>query len=66
MNTRKLRGRIREYYTTQEAFAKALDMSPATLSKKLMGKTEWSRQEIEEVCTLLYIPAEEIPAYFFT
>lgn len=66
MNTRKLRGRIREYYETQEAFAKALDISPATLSKKLMGKTEWGRQEIEEVCTLLCIPAEEIPAYFFT
>lgn len=66
MNTRKLRGRIRECYTTQEAFAKALNMSPATLSKKLMGKTEWCRQEIEEVCNLLAIPAEEIPAYFFT
>ena len=66
MNTRKLRGRIREHYGTQEAFAKALDISPATLSKKLVGKTEWGRQEIEEVCTLLNIPAEEIHAYFFT
>lgn len=66
MNTRKLRGRIREYYETQEAFAKALEMSPATLSKKLGGKTEWGRQEIEEVCTLLCIPIEEIPSYFFT
>ena len=65
MNFRKLRGRIREYYETQDAFAKALGMSPATLSKKLMGKTEWARQEIEEVCNLLRIPAEEIPAYFF-
>ena len=65
MNTRKLRGRIREYYDTQEAFAKALNMSPATLSRKLMGKTQWDRQEIEEVCTLLHIPAEEIPSYFF-
>ena len=66
MNTRKLRGRIREYYETQEAFAKALDMSPTTLSKKLMGKTEWGRQEIVEACALLAIPAEEIPAYFFS
>lgn len=66
MNTRKLRGRIRECYETQDAFAKALNMSPATLSKKLMGKTEWGRQEIEEVCTLLRIPVEEIHAYFFT
>ena len=66
MNTRKLRGRIRECYETQEAFAKALNMSPATLSKKLMGKTEWDRQEIEEACTLLCIPPEEIHAYFFT
>ncbi len=65
MNTRKLRGRIRECYETQEAFAKALNVSPATLSKKLMGKTEWDRQEIEEACALLDIPAEEIPTYFF-
>ena len=65
MNTRKLRGRIRECYETQDAFARALNMSPATLSKKLMGKTEWGRQEIEEACALLAIPAEEIPAYFF-
>ena len=65
MNTRKLRGRIRECYETQEAFAKALNVSPATLSKKLMGKTEWDRQEIEEACSLLNIPAEEIPTYFF-
>ena len=66
MNTRKLRGRIREYYETQEAFAKALEMSPATLSKKLSGKTEWDRQEIEEACILLCIPIEEITSYFFT
>ena len=66
MNTRKLRGRIRECYETQDAFAKALDMSPATLSKKLVGKTEWDRQEIEEVCNLLRIPVEEIHVYFFT
>lgn len=66
MNTRKLRGRIRECYKTQEAFAKALNVSPATLSKKLMGKTEWDRQEIENVCALLDIPAGEIHAYFFT
>ena len=66
MNIRKLRGRIREYYETQEAFAKAMDVSPATLSKKLRGKTEWDRQEIEKVCALLAIPLEEIPAYFFT
>ena len=66
MNTQKLRGRIRECYGTQDAFAKALNMSPATLSKKLMGKTEWGRQEIEEACNLLRIPVEEIHAYFFT
>ena len=66
MNTRKLRGRIRECYETQAAFAEALKMSPATLSKKLMGQTEWTRQEIENASTLLAIPAEEIPAYFFT
>ena len=65
MNEMKLRGRIREKFGTQEAFAKAVGMSETTLSSKLNGKTDWTRAEIEKASTLLGIPIEEIPCYFF-
>ena len=66
MSYAALRGRIREKYGTQEAFAKAMDMSPTTLSAKLNRKTDWTRAEIERACDLLDIPIVEAPEYFFT
>ena len=65
MSYPKLRGAIREKFGTQEAFAKALAMSETTLSSRLTGKTEWTRQEIEDTCRLLNIPIAEAHAYFF-
>lgn len=61
----KLRGRIREVYGTQEAFACAMKMSTPTLSKKLNNVTDWNRAEIDRACELLHIPLEEVPLYFF-
>lgn len=66
MNYPKLRGAIREKFGTQAAFAKALPMHPVTLSAKLSGRTDWTRQEIEDASRLLGLSYEEIPAYFFT
>lgn len=66
MNESKLRGRIREKFSTQEAFAEAVGMANTTLSAKLNGKTDWKRQEIEDACKLLDISAADIPLYFFT
>lgn len=66
MNESKLRGRIREKFGTQEAFAEAVGMANTTLSAKLNGKTDWKRQEIEDACRLLDISAADIPLYFFT
>lgn len=62
---RKLRGRIREVFGTQAAFAAAMKMSEATLSKKLQGITEWNRAEIEKTCQLLDVPLADAPDYFF-
>ena len=61
----KLRGAIREKFRTQGAFARAMDMNPTTLSKKLSGLTDWTRQEIEKACRLLNIPPDQIHVYFF-
>lgn len=66
MSYPKLRGAIREKFSTQEAFAKALEMHPTTLSAKLSGKTDWTRQEIEDASRLLGLSNEEIHTYFFT
>lgn len=62
----KLRGLIREKYRTQEAFAEAIGLHPATLSGKLRGVTDWTRSEIELTVNTLGIPAEEVAAYFFS
>lgn len=66
MSYAKLRGRIRELCGTQEAFASAIGVSPSTLSLKLSGARDWSREEIELAAECLHIPLEEIHTYFFS
>lgn len=61
----KLRGRIIEKFGSQKAFAAAMGMNVSTLSFKLNGKSEWTREEIEKACGLLDIPIEEVHSYFF-
>lgn len=65
-NYRKLKGRIREIFNTQSAFAKAMGMSTTSLSAKLNNKIEFSQKEIDKASDLLKIKKEEIPIYFFT
>lgn len=62
---RKLRGRIREMFFTERAFADCLGISRTSLSKKLNGKTEFSQADIREWCQLLNIKESEISEYFF-
>lgn len=65
MSYAKLRGKIREAFGTQEAFALAMGLNAATISGKLNGKSDWTRHEIELACTLLHIPMDEMYSYFF-
>lgn len=65
-NYAKLRGKIREVFGTQEAFATAMEMDRSTLSLKLNGKSDWTLPEIDKSCALLYIPVAEVYKYFFT
>ncbi|MCI8621493.1 MAG: DUF739 family protein [Clostridia bacterium] len=63
----KLRGRIKEIYGTQSAFAIAMLMNEATLSNKLNGNVEFSSKEIVRACLLLCIDIDkELKPYFFT
>jgi len=62
----KLRGKIREIFKTQSAFAEAMGISSTSLSAKLNNKIEFSQKEIDRAVDLLKIEKEDIPAYFFT
>lgn len=66
MSYAKLRGKIREVFGTNERFASAMEMNPATLSSKLNNKTPWVREEIEKACVLLGIKLEDVHLYFFS
>ena len=61
----KLRGRIREKFGKQAAFARAIGRGPAAVSLKLTGKRSWTREEIEVSCSVLDIPLSEVHIYFF-
>lgn len=61
----KLRGRIKEKFGTQAAFAKKLGVSERTLSLKLNGKIFFSQDEIKKGLELLELQKEDVNAYFF-
>lgn len=65
-NYRKLRGRIREFYGTQDEFAKVLGISSTSLSKKLNNRTGFTQSEIDQSLQALKIAACDITEYFFT
>lgn len=62
---RKLRGKIREIWGTEERFAEELGFSSVTLSFKLNSKSEWTQKEINRACALLGLSRCDIPEYFF-
>lgn len=65
-NYSKLRGIIREKYGRQSDFAAVLHIDRSTLSLKLSGKSDWTREEIENSCIALGIPFSDAHSYFFT
>jgi hypothetical protein len=62
----KLRGKIREMYGAENNFARAMQISPSSLSRKLSNIAEWKGIEVYHACRLLSIAPEEAPLYFFT
>ena len=61
----KLRGRIKEKFGTEKEFARALNISYATLNKKLNNIYDFSQTEIAKSVRLLMIEDKEISNYFF-
>lgn len=62
---RKLRGKIKEVFGTQDAFAEKLGIGRVSLSKRLTNQLEFSQAEIKKSCELLKIEPKEISDYFF-
>ena len=60
-----LRGLIKEKFSTQGAFAAAMGMNESTLSLKLCGRVEWTRDEMEQACKLLGKTMHDVPPLFF-
>lgn len=60
-----LRGRIVEKYGTQSKFAEAVGISDVGMSKKMCGKNDFSKKDIERWSELLDIDKSEIGKYFF-
>ena len=65
MKFAKLRGRIREKFGTEAAFAKALGVSVQIVSRKLNGNCQFKTRDIEKWCKVLEIPLEDAGLYFF-
>lgn len=61
----KLRGKITEKYGSITAFADAINMSRVALSRKLGGKSVFTKDEIEKIINVLEIDKTELVKYFF-
>ena len=65
MSYDKLKGRIIEKYKTQKRFARSLDISNQTMSRKMTGKSNFSQSDIVKWCKALEIDLEDAGVYFF-
>lgn len=65
-NYKRLKGRIRERYHTQERFAEALGIGRVSLSQRLGNKLEFTQDEIYRACHLLDIDIAQAWDYFFS
>lgn len=61
-----LRGKIRELYGSEKAFASAIGMDRATLSMKLNNRREFTQVEICKIMDALHEERAMASRYFFT
>lgn len=66
MDYSKLRGRIRERFGTEQAFAEAMEKTISQISLLLNGKAVWRQVDIKKSCDILGIAESDIGQYFFT
>lgn len=61
----KLRGKIKEVFGTEQAFAKSLGICRVSLYKRLQNRLDFTREEMIRACDLLGVDYSEMSAYFF-
>lgn len=66
MDYSKLRSKIIEKYGSQRRFAKDINKSVQTVSRKMTGEVDFSKSDIIEWSSKLDIDTPEIGIYFFT
>ena len=62
----KLRGRIKEVFGSEKAFAEAMGIAPSGMSARLNGSIYFDSAEMHRAKELLGITDEEFTVYFFT
>ena len=65
MNTNKLLGKIKERGETLQSIAEKMRISLSALRRKLYGKTQFNRQEIENMGEVLELTNQELLEIFF-
>lgn len=65
VNSNKLKGKMRELQITQLDVAKALSISPPTVSQKLNNVRDFNLEEAEKLSDMLHIETGEFGDYFF-
>lgn len=65
INHDKLKGRIKEVLGTQGRLAEKMGLDETTISNKINSNTYFTQKEILNICSILDIPFNEIPEYFF-
>jgi len=61
----KLKGKIKEVFNTQKAFADAMGMNETAVTQRLSGAVQWKASEIAKACDVLDIPLTDAWLYFF-
>ncbi len=61
----KLRARIKEKYGTEGEFARALNISQVSISRKFNDKVQFTSEDIRTWCEILEIPIIDAGLYFF-
>ncbi len=62
----KLKGKVREVFGTNEAYAAFLGISEASLYEKYKSESYFNQSQIEKSILRFNEKPEMIPAYFFT
>lgn len=64
-NSDKLRGKMAEKKVTSEKMANFLGIDPATVYRKVNGKSEFTRTEIQQIAVLLGLTMQDLEEIFF-